>query len=95
MRSVIGYGYGWRTFFALFWLGGLVIVGRVVLLVAREEGDIGFWYSLDMVLPVVRLKEQHYTVDLKTWAQYYFYAHQMIGYVLLFYVIAGLSGLTE
>ena len=95
LRSVIGYGYGWGMFRALFWLGALVVAGRVVLHYAKQK-DRGFWYSLDMVLPIVRLRDQHYTVDLeKSWARYYFYVHQMIGYVLLFYVIAGLSGLTE
>ena len=27
--------------------------------------------------------------------RYYFYVHQIIGYVLMFFVIAGLTGLTD
>lgn len=57
---------------------------------------LGFWYSLDMLLPVIQLRERHYTdVDLITWVRYYFYIHKVIGYVLVFFVIAGLSGLAE
>ncbi len=99
---VIGYGYGWLKFLALIWVGVLVILGTFILRIAGERDKIlsGFlnsaFYSLDMLLPVIRLRERHYKdVDLSTWARYYFYFHQIMGYVLIFFVIAGLSGLTK
>ena len=61
----------------------------------KRVQKLGFWYSFDMLLPVIRLREKHYGVDLKGWVQYYFYVHKIIGYVLIFFVIAGLTGLTK
>ena len=54
-----------------------------------------FFYSLDLLLPVVRLREQHYDIDLQGRVRYYFYVHQIMGYVLASFLIAGLSGLTK
>ena len=98
----VGYGYGWLKFLALVWVGVLVMLGTFILHIAGERDKIiaGFLkracYSLDMLLPVIRLREQHYKdVDLITWARYYFYFHQIMGYVLILFVLAGLSGLVE
>ena len=100
LKLIIGYGYGWRIFWALAWSAGLVVVGTAILHIARESNrrsmKLGLWYSLDMLLPIIHLRERHYTnVDLNTWAKYYFYFHKIMGYVLIFFVLAGLSGLTE
>ena len=104
LQITIGYGYGLWNFLALAWIAGLVVAGTVALHFARKRDRhpiiSGFLdsacYSLDMLLPVIRLRERHYTdVDLTTWAKYYFYFQQVMGYVLIFFVIAGLSGLTE
>ena len=96
---VIGYGYGWRHFLALRTVAIIVLVGTAVLFIngERDRGGrrLGFWYSLDMLLPVIHLREQHYKEDLNTWAKYYFYFHKIAGYVLMFFVAAGLTGLTE
>ena len=96
---IFGYGYGWRSFLTLFWAGLFVFIGTVVLRKIKEldrDGDrLGFWYSLDMLLPAIRLREQHYEVDLKTGTRYYFYVHKIIGYTLAFFLLAGLSGLTR
>ena len=110
LKMFIGYGYGWRYFRALAWVAALVVVGTTILYISRERRinrrrrvrrilshllDSGF-YSLDTLLPVIHLRELHYTDwHLITWARYYFYIHKMMGYVLIFFVIAGLSGLTE
>ena len=100
LKSFIGYGYGLRYFYALIWAAGLALVGTFILHRAKEEDKggikLGFWYSLDMLLPIIHLRERHYTdVDLNTWAKYYFYFHKIMGYVLISFVLAGLSGLTE
>ena len=59
---------------------------------------IGAWilivfYSLDMLLPIIRLREEHYNFDLTGGAAYYFYGHKMMGYVLATFLIAGITGL--
>ena len=106
LKIFIGYGYGWRMFVALLWIVGLVAVGTLILHFSKERDRYcilqGRWgvgcacYSLDMILPLIHLRERHYTVvDLITWAKYYFYFHKIMGYILVFFVIAGLSGLTQ
>ena len=59
-----------------------------------DDEDLGFWYSIDMLLPVVHLRERHYERDLQGWPKWYFYVHRIVGYLLTFFVIAGLAGLT-
>lgn len=110
LKVVIGYGYGYRYFYSLAWMAVLVLVGVGVLRLADEQKKqqiadeqknqkipVGFWYSLDMALPIIRLREAHYEeVDLVSRpARIYFYAHKTLGYLLLFFFIAGLSGLTK
>ena len=105
LKIFIGYGYGWRIFCALGWIVGFVGAGTLILHFSKERGrhcilrdrlvDCAC-YSLDMILPLIHLRERHYTVvDLITWAKYYFYFHKIMGYILVFFVIAGLSGLTQ
>ena len=104
LKFFIGYGYGNGNFWALIWALALVAVGTIVLYCTKEHKKYEefhhwldpFFYSLDMLLPIIRLRERHYkNMDLKTGARYYFYFHQVMGYVLIFFVIAGLSGLTS
>ncbi|MGJ4960134.1 hypothetical protein ACQR1H_31160 [Bradyrhizobium sp. HKCCYLRH2015] len=58
---------------------------------------IGLAFSFDMLLPIIRLREKHYTdVDLRPGvAQYYFYGHKIMGYVLASFVIAALAALMK
>jgi hypothetical protein len=55
----------------------------------------GIAYSLDMLLPIMKLREGHADIDLKGWARYWFYLDKLMGYVLASFLIAGLSGLTK
>lgn len=53
-------------------------------------------YSVDRFLPVVRLREYHYSkIELRGWLVYYFYFHQMMGFILASLLIAGVTGLAE
>jgi len=94
-------GYGWQYFSVLLLIAmGFAILGTTILHVAKESNrrsmKLGFWYSFDMLLPIIRLRERHYTdVDLNTWAKYYFYYHKIVSYVLIFFVLAWLSGLVQ
>ena len=103
LKWFIGYGYGNGTFLALIWALVLLAVGTFVLYCTKEHKKHDdfhnrldpFFYSLDMLLPIIRLREHHYkNMDLKTGARYYFYFHQIMGYLLIFFIITGLSGLT-
>ena len=93
-------GYGLRYYYALYWIAGLTAFGTVLLCYAKENDrdgtKLGFWYSLDMLLPIIHLREWHYTdVTLNTRVKYYFYVHKIMGYVLISFILAGLSGLVE
>ena len=92
---VVGYGYYPQYTFG--WAAVFVIIGAVVLRIFGEgpKNGIGVAYSFDMLLPLVRLREKHYTIDLAGPARYYFYFHRIMGWVLASFFVAGLSGLTQ
>jgi len=94
---VIGYGHHIER--ALGWTVGLVIVGAFVLGISgegRKNGmPVGLSYSFDMLLPIIKLRDAHYDIDLKGWPCYYFYAHKIAGFVLASFLVAGISGLTK
>lgn len=92
-------GYGYRIYYAVFWIIGFVAVGALVFRstpeARRYNMPYGISYSLDMLLPIIRLRERHYEIDLVGWPRYYFFFHKLMGYVLASFLIAGLSGLTK
>lgn len=93
----VGFGYSYR--YTLCWVITLFFIGTFVLW-STGQGlangmPCGFSYSLDMLLPIIRLNESHYTIKLVGIAKYYFYGHIILGYVLASYLIAGLSGITK
>ncbi|MDH5639503.1 MAG: hypothetical protein OEZ04_13535, partial [Nitrospinota bacterium] len=58
----------------------------------------GIAYSLDMLLPIVKLRSLHYSKEfdlVNHWARWYFYFHQLMGWALALFLAAGLSGLTK
>ena len=97
LNWLIGYGYYPQR--AIFWALGLVMVGAIVLRVSgegpRNGMPFGLSYSFDILLPIIRLRDRHYQIDLQGLARYYFYGHKIMGYVLASFLIAGLSGLTK
>jgi len=48
-------------------------------------------YSLDMLIPIVQLRQQHYKFDLVTGAKYYLYFHKVMGYVLITFLVIALT----
>ena len=60
---------------------------------ARWPWCDSFWYSIDMLLPGIQLREGH--KELPGWRRHYFRAHRLVGYALLLLVVAGLTGLTD
>jgi len=107
LEHAIGYGYGLRMFYVLKWAIVILFIGVLFLFwgerTKKKENQSGhqlefwgkFWYSLDMFLPVIRLREQHYDRELTGVTQIYFYFHKLFGYLIVFFVIAGLTGLTK
>jgi len=93
-------GYGYRIWYALVWVIAFVTIGACIFRRTEEANrnkmPYGFAYSFDMLLPIIKLRECHYDIDLSGWrSRYYFYFHKIMGYVLASFLIAGLSGLTK
>ena len=94
---VIGYGY--RTWYSIVWGIILIAIGAFVYRMT-PQGRKNTWlertaYSFDLFMPIIRLRERHYQVDLPGWPRYYFYVHQLMGLILITFLAAGLSGLTK
>jgi hypothetical protein len=54
--------------------------------------------SFDMLLPIIEFDKRHAEEVLKhpgNGVRYYFYVHQLIGYLLAFFLVAGLAGITK
>jgi hypothetical protein len=92
-------GYGYHLEWAVVWVTAFVLAGIAVLRFSgqgpRNQMPFGIAYSFDMLLPIIRLREKHYQVDLEGWPRYYFYFHKIMGYVLASFLIAGLAGLAK
>ena len=99
LKWTIGYGYGYRYFYALLWILGITFVGAIIKSRAegrKHPGIADGAFSLDLLLPIVKLDNRHYD-DLKFegWPRYYFMLHQLLGFVLASFIVAGLSGITK
>lgn len=97
MKIFIGYGY--RLQYSIYWVLLFVVLG-VVALQFSGQGFAGglrddFFYSVDMLLPIVDLDKRFSEFNVIGWAKYYFYIHKTMGYILASFIIAGLSGLTS
>jgi hypothetical protein len=92
-------GYGYHLEWALVWVAAFIVTGIAVLRFSgqgpRNQMPFGIAYSFDMLLPIIRLRERHYQIDLEGWPRCYFYVHKIMGYVLASFLIAGLTGLTK
>jgi hypothetical protein len=92
-------GYGYHLEWAVVWAAGFILAGIAVLRFSgqgpRNQMPFGIAYSFDLLLPIIRLREKHYQIDLEGWPRYYFYLHKIMGYVLASFLIAGLAGITK
>ena len=90
-------GYGHRVYYSLGWITALIVAGwivaRATIPVSNGADRLGFWYSLDRLLPIIELSKEHYAIDLPRRPRIYFYFHTMMGYLLATFLLAGLSGL--
>jgi hypothetical protein len=97
-------GYGFKPLYLLIWVFLFTLVGALVLKLFGEgpANNIPNYitYSLDMLLPIIRLDEFRYDAKFSltymgTIVQLYFYFQKVMGYVLVSVLIAGLSGITK
>ena len=99
LKYVIGYGYGYRIFNSFIWVIFFGGIGTILLRINKEgkKRNIGWciFYSLDLILPIIKLDERHYKIELEGFARYYYYFHIVIGFILASFVAAGISGLIQ
>jgi hypothetical protein len=92
-------GYGYHVERALYWVVGFILTGVIVLRVSgegrRHSMPYGLAYSFDLLLPIIKLREMHYSIELNGWPRYYFYLHKIMGYVLASFLIVGLSSMVK
>jgi hypothetical protein len=98
-------GYGYKIHRAFYGIAFFVVVGTVWIWRSRQltrhriatgaAGTTPLEYSIDMLLPIIELRKQHYEIDLTGPVRYYFYIHKLAGFVLVSFLIAGLAGLTK
>ncbi|WP_250486264.1 hypothetical protein [Caballeronia sp. GaOx3] len=99
----IGFGYKiywsvyWSAFFAAFgWLIFATDRHAVVTTTPWKPVRLGFLYSIDMLLPVLKLREDSTKVQVSTgWRTGYLYLHKTMGWLLGSFLVAGLSGITK
>ena len=47
-----------------------------------------------MLLPDIQLSEKYRNFKIPGWPKYYFRVHRLVGYLLMFFFVTGLAGLT-
>lgn len=96
LELTIGYGFGYRYFYSLFWIYLFTYFGAWVLASPEQVTGDQLWCSLDRFLPIIKFDEKHFfTLTDCNLKRYYFYVHAVIGYVLTCFIVAGLSGITK
>jgi len=94
--AIIGFGlYPQR---AGLWILALVPLGAIIFgfdpaVRLRQMRFIDrLIYSLDALLPFITLRSEHNSFDLQAWPKYYLYFHKVMGYVLIAFLLAALTG---
>ena len=98
MKLTVGYGY--KHHLLIFWTLLFIAAGYGVLEATGQCADYRWfekiWFSLDTLIPFVKLNMKHYNVSLcNIIALNYFYFHQLVGYILVTALIAGVTGLLK
>ena len=102
LGTVIGHGIGWRNFFAAGWAIIGIAAGIFAAWLSHLWDEHGFWwwaaYSLDKLIPFVivdgtlSLSDRLHTCY---WLYAYFLLHRLLGAVLVFFVVLGVTGLAD
>jgi len=85
-------GYGLYPAFGFVWFGILIVIGYFVFRSgsgsSRSVSRPRSWlfYSLDTIIPVIKLDPEHEKVAFEGWRQYYLYAMRVLSTVLVFLI---------
>ena len=88
-------GYGVYPQWSIIAIAFLTAAGAMVF---RRTGELkearlkwGLAYSFDMLLPLIKLRESHYKIDISGLARYYLYLHRLLGFILGSFLVAALA----
>ncbi len=90
-------GFGYYPEISGLWALLFVVVGTFVFSrskapeMARYTLGDRIIYSLDMLLPIITLRQAHDKFDLVSSAKYYLYVHKVMGYVLITFLVLALT----
>ncbi len=92
-------GHGYRFRLTAIWVGIFTTVG-VLVLQFGGQGSVnhmpyGISFSLDMLLPIIKLNEAHYEIELSGLTKYYFYFQKLMGYFLATMLGLGLTSMAK
>ena len=93
-----GYGLGTYNWRAVFWAVLLVYIGVAVAASSPQWATHcpGWWYaySLDKLIPFLELDSSFKFGVLHGWRRaYFFFVHQAMGALILFFLVSGLAGM--
>jgi hypothetical protein len=90
--SWITVGYGLWPSIGLAWFGALIVIGFLIFrsgehaLTSDYKPRSWLVFSLDTILPVIKLDSDHDKVQFKDWRQYCLYAMKVLSAVLVFLI---------
>jgi hypothetical protein len=92
-------GYGIRTWYILFWVVGIIILGALIFSRTPEAKarhmPFCLAFSTETFLPFVALRKQHGEIDFSGGTRYYLYFHKLMGWVCSLFFVSALAGLFE
>lgn len=94
---LFGYGYEYHIVFYSTLL--LILMGSFVIRTTSEARKHSLpWciaYSLEMLLPFMQIDKQCSAIQLTGFARFYFTIHKFAGYVLAFFLVAAITGISK
>lgn len=97
-------GYGYRYWYSFIWVIALILLGTIIFsCIEFPQNSIAYDYnlmdalifSIDKLVPVLELDEQFSRINLYGPIKYYFYFQKIMGYILVIFITAALTGITK
>ena len=99
LKYSIGYGIGMKYFYCLWVVIPLVIVGVLVCRTSPEwsNHNVAWWiaYSVEQLLPIFNLGKSVVNIKFGLVQELYFILHNIFGFTLASFIVAGLAGITK
>ena len=101
MEWLVGHGIGQYSFLSLTWVVLFGAAGAALAFWQPPAGvpAWGWWrsiaYSLDTLLPFLKLGKANEGLVFTQWVAVLFYFQKLLGWFLGFFVVTGLTGLTR